>query len=136
MDWYCVLVYNSIHLGDGEMKVTELSLNNWVNFSFADTTADVKICFNDLSHFEMNIKMCRFDDIYKPIKLTKEWLIKLGFKADGIWYVKSGVSVNLEDYRVVVEDNTGDGIFYNQIARVYNVHTLQNLFHILTGEEL
>lgn len=78
-----------------------------------------------------------------PIKLTKEWLLKFGFKLQGVecyhsgWYELNGIqiwyssegctlSVNNEDYGYQVGAN----------CVIKYVNQLQTLYLLLTGNEL
>lgn len=65
----------------------------------------------------------------KPITLTEEWLIKLGAKKDKIdnTYYLSELEIMLPNffrYKTSI------------ISRIDYVHQLQNLYFVLTGEEL
>lgn len=77
------------------------------------------------------------DDWDKPIPLTEEWLVKLGFD-----YYPDNDSYQLESlYGFVIFGRIGKGfnVFVNsdEIGNQINfVHQLQNLFYALTGEEL
>ena len=70
-----------------------------------------------------------------PIPLTEEWFFNFGFKVlhQQTMYIKGGhvLEVNNND---TVKFYTGDygGWFVN----IRHVHTLQNLYFALTGEEL
>ena len=77
---------------------------------------------------------------YKPILLTKEWLLKFGFRKYndfvGHWYLKD------YDYSVINLHGKytcfacdGD-IKYQLKANIRYVHQLQNLYFVLTGDEL
>jgi hypothetical protein len=72
---------------------------------------------------------------YKPIELTEEWLLKLGFKSDpyhDLYYA------NKPDGFFNIDINKTRGrleLHYKHIELKY-VHQLQNLFFALTGEEL
>lgn len=65
----------------------------------------------------------------KPIHLTEEWLVKLGFVKDKLdnTYYKGDFEIYLPKYFKWKES-----IFRN----VKTVHQLQNLYFALTGEEL
>ena len=72
------------------------------------------------------------------IPLTKEWLIKLGFKYDektneykapgvyGVWFFSVGGDFVYRSLLALTDDYEG----------YYSVHQLQNLYFALTGEEL
>ena len=69
---------------------------------------------------------------YEPIPLTEEWLIKLGFKKN----------ITTDLYPTFSYDilNVNDGIVYvlnyGFVNHIKYVHQLQNLYFVLTGEEL
>ena len=68
----------------------------------------------------------------KPIPLTEEWLIKMGFNRSGLYYHLNDVYIHTM------------GIFEPYFYYQYNgkeciiesLHQLQNLFYCLCGEEL
>jgi hypothetical protein len=67
------------------------------------------------------------------ISITDEWLIKFGFEIfPWRWVKKSksdfGIRLNIKTYSYEVEGNTAVKLEY--------VHQLQNLYFVLTGEEL
>jgi hypothetical protein len=81
---------------------------------------------------------------YKPIPLTQEWLVKLGFdklKNDIPTYFKCFGNLIEDDYEfsfniyVDSEQNYFITVFGRKII-IKHVHQLQNLYHALTGEEL
>ena len=128
------------------MKTSELRLGNLVQYG--GTTA--KVCQIEKSFF-----YCETDgnDFFtrdgesgaKPILLTEEWLLKFGFGKikdfdvyTNVWEFK-GFMVSLGDYINIHVDWVDDGVDnYHSIIgyeELY-VHTLQNLYFALTGEEL
>ena len=76
-------------------------------------------------------------DELEPIKLTEEYLLKLGFKKGsykkfwGIEFFKNGISICLED---------NEFRFYRSTNRAYTIYDyvneIQNLYYSLSGEEL
>mgnify|MGYP003648680787 CR=1 FL=1 len=86
-----------------------------------------------------DIELCKE---FEPIPLTKEWLIKFGFKKDGV----------LVDYAICLNNEKIFGIdIKNERAHIYQlkpsiqgvnlcsinyVHELQNLYYTLTKTEL
>jgi len=70
-------------------------------------------------------------DIVRAIPLTKEWLIKLGFKKDSdlnSLFSLNGINCNTSN----MEFTLGSG----KIKEIKYVHQLQNIYFALTGEEL
>jgi hypothetical protein len=79
--------------------------------------------------------------IYKPIPLTEEWLLKLGFKYkewDNHFIIKNGDYFNsIKKYDDGWRYNTDESeatCYY--LTTIKYVHQLQNLYFALTGEEL
>ncbi len=118
------------------MDARELRIGIWVNkpgedFNeggrFLDGTYDpIQLTAHEMFTGEFR------PEIYKPIPLTKEWLVKLGFK---LWcgsYERNDIKIfEVECGMFVLE---GDG---KSIGNIFNhVHQLQNLYFALTGEEL
>jgi hypothetical protein len=101
------------------MKSNELRLGNWI-LDVQDNQIQVrKTYFVFMASYE----------ICKPIPLTEEWLLKLGFikhVSQSIWYTLNKVDVWFFD-----------GKYVNDIdVEIKYVHQLQNLYFALTNEEL
>jgi hypothetical protein len=67
----------------------------------------------------------------KPIPLTEQWLLKLGFERDnqGNWKLKSGYHwIEIYSYHVYINGQ--------QVVLIDYVHQLQNIWFALTGKEL
>lgn len=81
----------------------------------------------------MGVKM----DWDKPIHLTEEWLLKFGFeKKDGMWTI-SNFNGYLTKYHPFNGENGYKHFVMNcGMLNIRFVHQLQNLFCILTSEEL
>ena len=74
---------------------------------------------------------------FEPIPLTKEWLLKMGFEEKS----KGEFIVHLGLYKFTASSHEyGIDFFYGSTYKDYIkprfVHSLQNLYHSLTGEEL
>ena len=77
---------------------------------------------------------------YKPIPLTEEWLVKMGFIKElnahktHTLYIKEPLSLNQKEgyYSVALHYIT----VYPLLVELRYVHELQNLFFALTGTEL
>ena len=114
------------------MKVNELRIENLVYDAF---NAEAIVC--DITQTGININhgysTISINEL-KPIPLTEEWLLKFGFENDNIEWWNGIISIGI--YK--------DGLFYCPTGQAYirkgneiqNVHTLQNLYFALTGEEL
>jgi len=79
--------------------------------------------------------MVRYGERFDPIPLTEEWLLKFGFeKVKVIWF--------LNHYGFCLWFDGNDWcVMYNAmknniVCYLKHVHQLQNLYFILTGEEL
>lgn len=115
------------------MKANELRIGNYVSVN------DLIVSVNRIEvgkFWATHNDLLFFQGIdTKPIPLTEEWLLKLGFEKKLIQYnnfycrCKWTIEVNADEYSV-----------YNQYDRYLNtikyVHQLQNLYFDLTGEEL
>jgi len=109
------------------MKASELRINNWyygdaLGGGYEQITAKEILDFFDDP----------LDDYYQPIPLTEEWLLKFGFVAKNEGYLCSNKKVYLSD----------DFYYYclyfdcEDVIEIKYVHSLQNLYFALTGEEL
>lgn len=96
---------------------------------------------NSVTVVELNIlRIMTYPEEFNPytrIPLTEKWLLEFGFtekyKSDYNGWIKNGV------YLVDPERETGDlenKFYYNQNTEIKFVHQLQNLYFVLTGEEL
>jgi len=74
-------------------------------------------------------------DLYKPIPLTEDWLLRFGFEITGAMDSYGGwVSPMLDGRQIRV--TRGDNCYFCYHSKVQYVHQLQNLYHSLTGKEL
>ena len=73
--------------------------------------------------------------VFKPIPLTEELLVKLGFFKSGFFYCKC---LGIEHLNISLkhEVTTIGDIEEVSIEHIKHVHSLQNLYFALTGEEL
>lgn len=85
-----------------------------------------------------NIDMSR----YEPIPLTEYWIKKLGFFCYGkkrSWYdiiISKGYEMSINtDGKISIGQN-GNWTTLNFINKMEYVHQLQNIYFVLTGEEL
>ena len=103
-----------------KMKARELRVGNLVNFD------DTLLKFEFESGWNL--------DYIKPIELTDEWLIKLGFESDGIeWWngiICLGIFKDGLNYLPTEEIN------YRVGQKFEYVHQIQNLHYAITGDEL
>jgi hypothetical protein len=117
------------------MKANELRMGNFVEgeqgYVYPWELSDFYDCYNDHNSHE-------YVNSVKPILLTEEWLLKFGFEKvnrDVPAYEKENLIVEW-----LFERWTGRLYMdvYNsiQIIELKSVHQLQNLYFVLTGEEL
>jgi hypothetical protein len=126
------------------MEAKELRIGNWVNsWRISGDWIPKQIESGKEIDF---VFMQEENIIYKPIQLTEEWLLKMGFEKDDNYYT----SYRLDEGYITVkaEDNDWDDLcldvfiktadmdkeFY--LTAIEHVHSLQNLYFALTGEEL
>ena len=104
------------------MKANELRIGNWVQ---SDTNRAYKI---ELTWFECCKDSRDGRDIQfntYPIPLTEEWLVKFGFKKKTKTFVMNNISIKQQT----------KGYFFYLSKMIEDVHSLQNLYFALTGEE-
>ena len=110
----------------------EIRLGNTYKVEMGDGTykSDL-INLEDLS----NLLDDEIDDFYQAMEISKDWLLKLGFKYNEFedMYQNNGYDVDIEDgvYCHFYFCEYGD--WYKDIDYV---HQLENLYFALTGEEL
>ena len=131
------------------MKATELRLNNLINIggSTLDTYQTyvptlVTIAILASIQEENKERPDAILSVFQPIPLTEEWLVKFGFygkyKSVNTQWSLGGFSIQQES-NVDEEHNTiptEQRFHYNWDFVVEYVHSLQNLYFALTGEEL
>lgn len=118
------------------INIQELRIDNYVCF---DTKSHRIGLWDFATYIQTNIEM------YVPIALTEEWLIKFDFE---ITYNGSN------NYNLKLLENKifGDGLYYHKPTNgwflldhecndindepIFYVHQLQNLYFALTGKEL
>jgi hypothetical protein len=125
------------------MKAEELRLNNYHYYHVVDLFDEREgwgeICQIDADDFRI---LTNFDcPEYKPITLDEEWLRDFGFVKEGrswLMGVHEGIFSGL--IKLTYNKTLNTWIFsigrYRDITMIKYVHTLQNLFFVLSGEEL
>jgi len=113
-----------------EIKPQEIRIGNYIdNYSMPFLAVTGRL----LRAFDESKEYCK---LYKPIPLTSEWLVKLGFVSDNDKYdpiyKKGHVSLMgsgiINDW-ILRHDSHG-------IVNIQYLHQLQNGFYMITGEEL
>lgn len=122
------------------MNYKELRIGNLVNVSGKPETVTGILpfgCYFHLLYYPFNLSQI------EPIELTKDWLLKFGFKPEKdvkiFWKIKtSQKSITLEvepnSGRTILFDNKG--IKFIDVKPIKHVHQIQNLYFSITGKEL
>ena len=107
------------------MKAKELRIGNYINAWLIDGSWQViKVDSGKKLDF---IYMQESNNIYKPIPITEDWLVKLGFESNGSYYQIEGMNIwKLNDMYICDKNGTV----------LYTIHQLQNLYFALTRKEL
>lgn len=115
-----------------QLKATELRIGNYVS---CQNWSPYRIEAVDIHH-------CHYHpEAYKPIPLTEDILVKLGFEIDSVdrprlYADYKVINPITKDYMIELK-NVGKGWFYrNGYFKIDYVHQLQNLYFALCGEEL
>ena len=118
------------------MEANELRLNNWVNHCNKEVQITIHDLF-DIAVFE--------DDVFTPIPLTEEWLLKFGFNKE---YKKGYIGIDVFNSDFVLTEPLKMGEWQTnytfqfetgsvpKFKEIKYVHQLQNIYFALTGEEL
>ena len=126
----------------GSVTVRDLRIGNYFHFPF--TAENVQVLGinahnygSKITHtisFEKNENLyCEKLELLIPIKLNDEWLLKLGFVKDGIWFNYSFGFYSLG----ISKDPSGFNFSYDDgFIPVKYVHELQNIIFSLSGSDL
>lgn len=120
------------------MNATELRIGNFIMLN--NSLREEHLEWQKVN--EVRIDSCQLIDnnketygqLYKyidPIPLTEEWLVKFGYLENCIHLSDMKIIQEEEGYYLSDYDDLGVGVSY-----IKYVHTLQNLYFALTGEEL
>jgi hypothetical protein len=78
---------------------------------------------------------CDVDVFYKPIPITEKWLLKLGAKKLSDNFFDIGyLKFKIHSHQYGIDFHFGNG--GKHYIKPHYVHSLQNLYFALTGEEL
>jgi hypothetical protein len=125
------------------MKASDLRIGNLVYFPVEDDEGRIKnhlfkIYGEDIFKMEESKE---YLESHKPILLTEEWFVKLGFIKSGskllylpIPEMRSEIHFEKQTYGNVITLQSSVGMFIPN--DILYVHQLQNLYHSLTGKEL
>jgi hypothetical protein len=126
---------------------TELRTGNLVNLCFEHKPGWFVPCVTDIfkdGTIETDTQQLTGKQKYffEGIPLTEEWLIKLGFqydngRSDGYMSFDFNGKLDIDwiDNKIQVKSHYEERTMY-RILPIYFVHQIQNLYHILQGEEL
>lgn len=115
-----------------DVKLKELRIGNFVYCLSDDEKTLEFVEISEIHEDMVYFTQCNFDGtiggLCYPIPLTEEWLLKMDFVNFGKRWTHSKLSLDIIQ---------GVG-FYMQYVRleINYVHTLQNLYFAITGEEL
>lgn len=114
------------------MKSTELRIGNYVKSIGIEYVVWKIDALGNVQGVEGGTAF-NLDKTAEPIPLTEEWLVKFGFELTAYGYKRKGWAICL-----IKQEN---GYLVSSYSRnitlgVKYVHTLQNLYFALTGEEL
>ena len=113
------------------MKANELRVGNLVNYDQALHIIG--------GHSILMIEEGKDIELFKPILLTEEWLVKFGFRTE---YPLSNERNYYNNNKYVSINYFNGGFRLNVNRLIYGgikiryIHQLQNLYFSLTGEEL
>ena len=130
------------------MIAHELRLGNYINalddydqaiasqvIALSDGAAYIDEYGNRVLFYTLNGEYAPEQCSIEGIKITEEWIKRLGFEEDSIIEKR----FNKDDYQVYFFKDD-DYIYLRQvgstIAKIKYIHQLQNLYFALTGEEL
>lgn len=122
------------------IQANELRVGNWIADHEAGGYYQIEEIYKDsygtysASYRNSSIR-CTIDAL-EPIPITEKWLVKLGFETQMSWTYRKHIEGN--NYLVYYLGEKGWSINnkpYSDFKCKY-VHTLQNLYFALTGQEL
>ena len=123
------------------MNATTLRIGNYHYYHMVDKLDDRKewdeICTIDAEDLVwLSSEKGKKDTDYKPIPLTEEWLLEFGFEkhsSNPFWFRKKQLCISVLG---AIELISWDMNVFKIDTKAEHVHTLQNLYFALTGEEL
>jgi hypothetical protein len=125
------------------MKINELRIGDWYkSVKFGDAVkCDLSDLYDLCAKSDGAYNDPPIDEMFEPIPLTEEWLLKFGFEKILKYYalgIHQELFSGLMKFRF--DRLLQKWIFsigtYKDITRVKYVHQLQNLYFALTGNEL
>jgi hypothetical protein len=116
------------------MQSKELKIGNIVNVYLRNQTQEIeieKIEKNYINNFSITS--------IKPIPITEEWLLKLGFEIERKQNGDLQADFNKSRFNVYYKNSYNGFLFCDNdtvLTTINHIHQLQNLYFVLTGEEL
>lgn len=136
------------------MEAKELRIGNLVKYSLSNIPQEIKSVINVHGEYIVSFQNSEFSntiDKIKPIPLTEEFLLKLGFERGGynlleVWH-PNNPRFSMVGYLGAKDDDDFLGWNYDSSGNseeewaksridIKYIHQLQNLYFALTGEEL
>ena len=122
------------------MKANELRIGNWIEVKNLYTQ---KWCFEQVKGKTL-MNMHEMPDHHlikeniRPIHLTEEWFIAMGFKDKQDRFEKWAYTKKIiADCSIrIVSTNKRTSFFIRQYGHIKYVHEMQNLYFALTGKEI
>jgi len=113
------------------MKANELRLNNLVERLVKNPQKKDPLYYYKISKIDQQDFYYYDENIFRPILLSENWLLKFGFEFD-----EEEKIYQKKDIKIEVID--GDLIFnyFHSLIYLKSLHQLQNLYFALTNEEL
>lgn len=120
------------------MKANELRIGNLVYFEFQNKSVVHKVVPKDIHVMNLcEMEFAKEADCFKPIQLTENELLKLGFTCDeNKMYRNDRICVNWGNWGTVTILGTDGGYAIPFQHENQTVHWMQNLYFALTGKEL
>ncbi len=116
------------------MRAIDLRIGNWYNS--VKFNQPVKCELSDLRELYIMSDGAYndppIDEMFEPLPLTEEWLIKFGFEKVK---AKSGIQSAYKKHGIRIEISNSGNTYYKSISNPY-VHQLQDLYLALKRKEL
>jgi hypothetical protein len=123
------------------MELNELRIGNYIAPLGKGITQVEGMCTWDSLIQSSNFAERGIED-FEPIQLTEEWLFNFGFisrkESEGFYYFGYGKNPITYDWMLCLKYFKDENRFFfmNGHHTIKYIHQLQNLYFVLTGEEL
>ena len=128
------------------INAKELRIGNLVEYKITDKFDDRKewweVSETDADDIHWLSKVDAKDEDFRPIKLTEEWLLKLGFellytgKFRKVYDFSKDLRFGYSDNHGLSNTQSAVTFVGNYFTHIKYVHEFQNLYFALTGSEL